>query len=195
MALQSFSSELCLSITLHSLAIFQVWLLSLILFLSFVFSVVKQLTSAILSFFYESMKIPTVLREKEGVLSCPIPSPRTTFPKYTLKLSRCATQLCPNIFRVIYTGSTSFRHEESSCNYINTEGNETQNDGFRDWEGWLRCPYILLKEFLLDSVEFTEWTVSTLVKTSNRTQCGDKGSGGGRNGRKMNQTCKMERHQ
>lgn len=122
-----------LSISLHSVVILQITLLILLLFSSFTCSMANPHPSAILPFLlpnYENSKSA----DGKKWSSCTILPTSTTFTKCNLKLSRCATQLCPKILRVIYMGSTSFRHQGSSFNYINTGGNETQSDGFRDGE-------------------------------------------------------------
>lgn len=45
-----------------------------------------------------------------------------------------SSQLCPNLLKAIYIASTSSRHLGSSLKDINTSGNETQSNGFKDWE-------------------------------------------------------------
>lgn len=47
-------------------------------------------------------------------------------------LWRYASQVCPNLLRAIYTGSTPFRHLGNSLEDINTLGNETQSNDFGD---------------------------------------------------------------
>lgn len=149
----------------------------------YLFCMVNQHSSAILHFSWPNYEYSKTAEWKKSVFLCSCPTPPTYLLYNFCKLQPQSIEVCHSAVS-LHSQSNPYgihslqasREAHLTTSILGEMRHRAMASETEKLDGWLRCPYILLKEFLLDSVEFIEWTVSALVKTSNCTWCQDIGS-------------------